>query len=109
MGIFFESKPATPVVKEALLFALEKDPSSIDVESEASARARQVSEEIKESRTFKTGRFLGALAIFAVLAAGAVAAEVTGLTEATKTLWGLAPTVFGIIVGLVTGESAHET
>ena len=106
MGVFFESEPKRPVVSEVMKTALLLKPDQIgDPRAEADRMADDVTNRLSNSKTFKTGRFLGALAILVVIAIAAIMAERSGLTEGTKALWGLAATVFGVIVGLLGGES----
>ena len=63
---------------------------------------RKVAPEPKD--TFRTGRFLGALAIFTAVVIAAIVTDATGLDDSSKALWGFGATIFGVVVGFLAGE-----
>jgi hypothetical protein len=110
MGVFFESKPAQPKIRSAILESLRDNPASDDVaQNAATQRANEVTGEIQADREFKVGRFIGALILFGVIAAFAWYAEIQEMAGASEALWGIATTAFGIVLGFVGGEAASST
>jgi hypothetical protein len=107
MGVFFESRPAEPRIRSAILESLNETPANADAaQGVATQRANQVASDIQADKEFKTGRFIGALIIFGVIAAIAWYAEIRELVSATEALWGIATTAFGVVLGFVGGEAA---
>lgn len=106
MGIFYARPSSQPIVQDAIRNALETNPDAINSAEESVTRANAVSEQLGETREFKKGRFLVALAVLIAFIAAAIFTEVTNLPESSKALWGLAATILGVIVGLLGGESA---
>lgn len=107
MGIFFESQPLRPAMQQAIKEAYSADPDAIeDVDGAAESKARDVTEQVRESSTFQAGRFLIALAIFALIAAGGLIADVANLDDSSKALYGFAATILGVIVGFLGGEKS---
>jgi hypothetical protein len=107
MGIFFESQPLRPAMQRAIKDAYSADPDAIgDVNAMAQDKAREVTEQVRESSTFQTGRFLVALAIFALIAAGGLIADIADLADSSKALYGFAATILGVIVGFLGGEKS---
>jgi hypothetical protein len=84
------SKPATPAAADA----------------DANTRATAVTNELLGGATFNTGRFLVALAIFVVLLCGAIGSDIAELKDSPTTLFALATTVFGIVVGFLGSEKS---
>jgi hypothetical protein len=110
MGVFFESRPVEPRIRSAILESLNDTPPNADAaQSVAAQRANEVTSDIEADREFKTGRFIGALILFGVIAAIAWYAEVRELEGATEALWGIATTAFGVVLGFVGGEAASGT
>ena len=104
MGVFFESRPAEPKIREAILESLQETPE--DAPGVADQRANRVASEIEGDRKFHLGRFIGALILFGAIAAIAWYAETRELEGATDALWGIAATAFGVVLGFVGGEAA---
>lgn len=109
MGVFFESKPAEPKIRSAILESLNETPANEEAaQGVAMQRASDVANELEADREFKTGRFIGALILFGVIAAIAWYAETRELQGATEALWGIATTAFGVVLGFVGGEAASS-
>lgn len=107
MGVFFESKPAEHKIRSAILESIQEAPADTEAARGVAIRkADEAAADIRADREFKTGRFVGALILFGVIAASAWYAEIKGLEGATEALWGIATTAFGIVLGLVGGEAA---
>jgi hypothetical protein len=101
-----ELKPEyKPLVVDALREALNNDPPPLSDASKAAAeKASKVMVQVSAGGEFKTGRFIGALVIFAVIVGGAAGADAAGLPDSSKALYGFAATIFGLVVGLLGGE-----
>lgn len=104
MGLFFERQPQ-PVVRGAILDALEAQPDAGSIDNEANRRADTVTAQLGENKTFHRGRFVIAVVILVVLIAIAITTEASGLTESSKALWGLTTTIFGVVAGFLGGEA----
>jgi hypothetical protein len=104
MGVFV-TKTARPSAVVGQLAAAYQAPQHSP--EEASQLAQQAATAPLAADTeFHTGRFLGALAIFAALLALAVLADAESWVSDTSALYGMATTVLGVIVGLLGGENA---
>ena len=107
MPVFYErvEPPPRERVKGALRDALAKDPAEVgDVEEEAEQRAAEIAP-AGYSR-FNAGRFVGALALWALIVVAGIVTEATDLDKSSDALWGAAAIVFGVIVGFLAGEQS---
>ncbi len=108
MGLFFQ--PAASIdrseVRGAISAALKRDPSTV---ADADAEATRKTDEIAPAgyAKFNTGRFIGAMVIFGAIVGCAIGTEAAGLADSEKALWGLAGTIFGVVVGFLGGEKAN--
>ncbi|MEO6350988.1 MAG: hypothetical protein ABIP53_10090 [Candidatus Limnocylindrales bacterium] len=95
-----------PLIYE-LTEALASQPLATPAEADAAAgkKASAVTSHLLGGATFNTGRFLVATAIFLALVAGAVTTDAFGLKDSPTALYGLATTVFGIVVGFLGAEA----
>jgi hypothetical protein len=105
MGLFFE--PAANIdrtdVRGAIKEALQKDPATV---ADADAESEKKTNEIAPLgyAKFNAGRFIGAILIFAAIVGCAIGTDAAGLSDSEKALWGLAGTIFGVVVGFLGGE-----
>lgn len=107
MGIFFEAKPVRPAVREAIRDAIITDHATVEnLDAEANARADSVANELLGGAAFNTGRFLIAAAIFLAIVVAAIISEAADLDESNEALFGLATTIFGVVVGFLGGEKS---
>jgi hypothetical protein len=91
--------------KGALKDALSKDPAEVDdLEQEAETLAAEIAP--AGYAKFNTGRFVGALALWALIVLAGIATEATDLDKSSDALWGAAAIVFGVIVGFLAGEQS---
>lgn len=58
---------------------------------------------------FQVWRFLAAILIFASVAGAALGADAAGLGDSSKALYGFAASIFGVVVGLLGGESSAKS
>ena len=70
---------------------------------------RQAAPSDPGQQQFQVGRFLAAVVIFAAVAGAALGADAAGLGDSTKALYGFAASIFGVIVGLLGGESSAKS
>lgn len=73
---------------------------------QASQRTKRVMKQIGGTGDFQTQRFLFAVLIFAVVVGGAAAADAAGLPDSSKALYGFGASIFGVIVGILGGETS---
>jgi hypothetical protein len=107
MPVFYErvEAPAPERVKGALRDALAKDPAEVgDVDEEAEKRAAEIAP--AGYSKFNAGRFVGALALWALIVVAGIVTEATDLDKSSDALWGAAAIVFGVIVGFLAGEQS---
>jgi hypothetical protein len=107
MPVFYErvQPPDEKSVKGALREALNTDPAEVDdVEQEAEERAAEIAP--AGYSKFHSGRFLGALALWALIVVAGIVTEATDLEKSSDALWGAAAIVFGVIVGFLAGEQS---
>lgn len=97
-------KPLAEPLTIALAAAPQADPA--DAEKLATAKAEAITNELLGGASFNTGRFLTALAIFAVLLGAAIGTDAAGLKTSPPALFALATTVFGVVVGFLGSEKA---
>ncbi|MGH7912357.1 MAG: hypothetical protein ACREQM_04400 [Candidatus Dormibacteraceae bacterium] len=88
------STPADPTKPGAA----QKDSAS------AQAQAQAVVDQLVGGQKFNTGRFVIAMAIFAVLIGGGVATEAIHLTSSSGTLLGLGGAFFGVVAAFLGTE-----
>jgi hypothetical protein len=72
----------------------------------AARNVRLVSPTDPGQQQFQVGRFVASVIIFAAVAGAALGADAAGLGDSTKALYGFAASIFGVIVGLLGGESS---
>jgi hypothetical protein len=107
MGVFYDRVPAEEprTARAVIADALQTDPKAVqNVDAEAKKRAAELAP--AGYAKFNAGRFIGALALFASIVAGAVVCEATDLEKSSDALWALAATVFGVVVGFLGGEKS---
>lgn len=107
MPVFYErvEPPGQPSVKGAIKDALTTDPADVgDVEEEAEQRAAAIAP--AGYARFNAGRFVGALALWALIVVAGIVTEATDLDKSSDALWGAAAIVFGVIVGFLAGEQS---
>jgi hypothetical protein len=107
MPVFYErvEPPRRETVKGALEEALKKSPDEIeDVEEEADVLVSEIAPAAYAK--FNTGRFVGALALWALIVIAGIITEATDLEKSSDALWGAAAIVFGVIVGFLAGEQS---
>lgn len=107
MPVFYErvEPPEQTSVKGAIKDALSTDPAEVDdVEEEAEQRAAQIAP--AGYARFNAGRFVGALALWALIVIAGIVTEATDLDKSSDALWGAAAIVFGVIVGFLAGEQS---
>jgi hypothetical protein len=106
MGLFYEraAAPTRDDIKGAILDALDTQPPASSEEREGEAEARTSEIAPAGYAKFNTGRFVGALVIFALIVVGAIVCEATDLNDSSKALWGFGATIFGVVVGFLAGE-----
>lgn len=107
MGVFFEPSEEPANVQVAIAGALSRNPDALKNPGAAAEVAAQAAREAKgKGKRFITRNFLVAVAMFfAIVALGAVT-ELMGLKASSQALWGLAGSIFGVIVGLLGGEQS---
>ena len=108
MGLFYEraAAPNREDIKGAIADALETEPPATTEDREGEAEARTAEIAPAGYAKFNTGRFVGAIVIFAVIVVAAIVCEATDLSDSSKALWGFAATIFGVVVGFLGGEKA---
>ena len=105
MAIFFDQSPTKPAIRTAIKEALALDPNSLEnLDLEADSRTSAVLDDKPAAPLFRTDRFLVALGIFLAILAAAIVADATNLDDSSKALYGFATTIFGLVVGLISGE-----
>jgi hypothetical protein len=109
VGVFFEKASVDRGdVKDAIQDALEKDPSTVqNKEAEAEKKTAEIAP--AGYGKFNTGRFLGALLIFAAIVGTAIGTDAASLDDSSVALWGFAATIFGVVVGFLAGEKSAAT
>jgi len=105
MGVFWDHTDEPPAdVVSSFKEALEATPpAGAALQREAGERALAVTRSTGASK-LNVGRLAGAIVLVLLLAGAGVAAEAADLSESSKALFGFATTVFGVVVGLLTGE-----
>ena len=105
MGLFDESQPVEPVLRQRLADAYAS--GAVD-DTQAAARAAQTLDELKtevvRAREFKPWRVVAAIVIFGALVVGAIVTDAAGLVTSSAALYGFAGSVFGIVVGFLGSE-----
>jgi hypothetical protein len=107
VGVFFQTQgePPRAAVAAAIKDALETDPANVpDPAGAAQDKAAEIAPAGYES--FNTGRFIGALIIFAAVVGCAIGTDAAGLGDSSKALYGFAATIFGVVVGFLGGEKS---
>jgi hypothetical protein len=108
MGVFFDARVAQPKIEQAISSAFSSRPEVLQQPQEAAmtaARAVTSSAAVVEKQ-FNARNFLFALAIFLAIVVAAVVTDALKLPDSSKALWGLAASIFGVIVGLLGGEKS---
>ena len=107
MGVFFEPIDAPGDTQLAIAGALARNPDALkDPGAAASVAAYAAHEARGKGKRFNTRNFLIAAAMFFAIVALGVVTEMMGLKTSTQALWGLAGSIFGVIVGLLGGEQS---
>lgn len=102
MGIFFDSTPTHEHLKNTISTALRT--ATPDDKLEATAD-RMATRSLKQSPArLKWGRFWGAVGILAVLITVGGICESLTLDTAAGALFGMATTIFGVVVAFVSSE-----
>jgi hypothetical protein len=70
---------------------------------------RQIGPADPSQQQFQVGRFVAAVVIFACVVGAALGADAAGLSGSSKALYGFAASIFGVIVGLLGGESSAKS
>lgn len=104
MGIFWESLSTERAslksqFREALMAS---PPSEAEAESRANDLAQASTTETEQS--LQVGRLLIAMAIVIVLIGAGIWTSAAGLSDPSKSIFGIATTAFGVVVGLLGGE-----
>jgi hypothetical protein len=81
-------------------------PTGADAAQKANKQAAQVANQLLGGSSFNTGRFVIALAIFALLLGGGITANACGQTASGSTLFALATTVFGVVSAFLGTEKS---
>ncbi|HET9110344.1 MAG TPA: hypothetical protein VFN78_05930 [Ktedonobacterales bacterium] len=107
MGVFFEPSDEPANMQFAIAGAFSRNRDALkDPGAAAEVAAHAAHEARGKGKRFTTRNFLIAAAMFfAIVALGAVT-ELMGLKASTQALWGLAGSIFGVIVGLLGGEQS---
>jgi uncharacterized protein YqgC (DUF456 family) len=107
MGLFFASPRAIQPVRDALVIARQQQPASdfATAEREASVKAAEVAGQVGGVGAPKVGSFLLAGVVLIILGVLACTAEAHEWTVSTEQLWKAFQTMFGVLVGLISGEA----
>jgi hypothetical protein len=98
VGVFFEPSGTKPSVREVLIDAL-GSPPVVNADAEATHRLANV-----DGGSLQTSRLIIAIVLVALLLMAGVFTDIKGYDDSSKALFGLAATLFGVIVGLLGGE-----
>jgi hypothetical protein len=108
VGVFFNQVPVQRMqVHNAILDALRTDPAQVqNPDAEAQNRTDAAITPPASYAAFNTGRFIGAILIFGALVGAAIGSDAAGLADSQKALYGLAASVFGVVIGFLGGEKS---
>lgn len=103
MGLFFDRTAPQAELQTVIEEALRTDPGEV---ADPKTTAEQKASEIAPAGygRFNKGRFVGALLLFAAIVVAAIITDAADIDDSSKALWGLAATVFGVVVGFLGGE-----
>ena len=104
MGVFFDKGTSnSAAVEQAVAEALKADPPAD--ETALRVATRDLTESLGTAvSSLATQRLIGAIVLVMFFVVGGVALDVTDHGDSSKTLFGFASTLFGVIVGLLGGE-----
>jgi hypothetical protein len=106
MGVFWDQAEADPqYMVDSFSAALRTPPPQQDALVEDLARTHARAASVRPAAKLNVGRLIAALVIVGVLLGAGIACNSAHLHDAEKTLFSLATTAFGVVVGLLTGKS----
>ena len=100
--------PARNTIRTAVRDALAtQPPEPAQLDAAAVAKTNAITQQLT-SKPFQTGRFIGAIIIFAVIIAVGITTDALGWADSSKALFGFGTTIFGVVVGLLGGEKPSD-